>query len=169
MRASKGSFAFALGLTIGFPGFAHAQQYDGSYYCVAEFSGGVAYNERLKKWDSTRFQPSDKFIVHFNYVGPGGSWCGSQDCGTDQYLVSITPSGSNKTEACKTYYKEASDRIEFERTLGRGDCQTSLHRYTFGLKYKRFLATYEFGGYAIGMDQETDPPHISGGTCTKIQ
>jgi hypothetical protein len=36
------SFAFALGLTVGFPLFAHAEQHDGSYYCAAEFVGGVA-------------------------------------------------------------------------------------------------------------------------------
>ncbi|MFK4650081.1 hypothetical protein ABIF97_000015 [Bradyrhizobium japonicum] len=165
MLAAKGRFAFALGLIVGFPGFADAQQYDGSYNCVAEFSGGVAYDEVSKKWDSARFRPSDKLIVRFKYLGP--TLCGGQDCYSDQYLVSITPSGSDKASVCKDY--KGSEKIQFTRDVGRGDCEANYHRYTFGLKYKRFLSTYEFGGYAIGMDQKTDTPSITGGSCTKIQ
>jgi hypothetical protein len=163
----KGSFAFALGLAFGFPVFAdaNAQQHDGSYYCVAEFVGGVAYDEKLKKWESARFRPHEKFVVHFKYIGP--HMCGDQDCYTDEYFVTITPSASDKTEACKNY--KGSEKIEFTRGVGRGDCETPLKRYTFGLKYNRFLATFEFGGYVIGMDEKTDTPSISGGTCTKIQ
>ena len=163
----KGRFAFALGLVIGFPGFAAAQQYDGSYYCVVEFAGGVAYDEKLKRWDSARFRPHEKFVVHFKYIGP--HMLDGPVSYTDDYFVTITPSGSDKPEACKSYYKEAPDRIVFTRDVGRGDCETHLHRYTFGLKYKRFLATFEWGGYAIGIDAPTDTPSISGGTCTKIQ
>jgi hypothetical protein len=163
----KNGFLFALGLTIAPPVFAQAHPYDGSYYCVTEFSGGVAYDETLKKWESTRFRPNEKFIVQFKYIGPHPPYAGQSY--TDDYFVTITPSGSDKMEACKTYYKEASDRIEFTRDVGRGDCQTFLHRYIFGLKYKRFLRTFESGGYVNGMDEETDTPSISGGTCTKIK
>lgn len=159
--------AFALGLTFGFPALVNAQTYgDGSYYCVAEFAGGVAYDTKLKRWDSATFRPHEKFIVNFKYIGP--HYVGDKSY-TDDYLVTVTPAGSSKTETCKTHYHETSDKIEFERSVGRGDCETSLHRYTFGLKYKRFLRTFEFGGYEIGMDQETDTPSISGGVCTKIQ
>ena len=167
MSAKKGSFAFAFGLAIGFPVFAEAQQHDGSSYCVAEFVGGVAYDEKLKKWDSARFRPHEKFVVHFKYIGP--RMCGGQDCNSDEYLVKITPSGSDKTEACVGWIPEMHDRIQFTRDAGRGDCEANLRRYTFGLKYNRFLATFEFGGYVIGMDEKTDTPSISGGTCTKIQ
>jgi hypothetical protein len=83
--------------------------------------------------------------------------------------VTVTPSGSDKPEACKTYYNVTSEKIEFIRDVGRGDCQTISRRYTFGLKYKRFLSTFESGGYVIGMDKESDTPSISGGTCTKIR
>jgi hypothetical protein len=163
----KSGFSFALGLAIGFPVFAEAQEHDGSYYCVTEFSGGVAYDEKSKKWESARFLPTEKFVVHFKYIGPHLLYGGQSY--SDDYFVTVTPSGSDKMETCKTYYKEVSDKIEFTRDAGRGDCQTLLHRYTFGLKYKRFLRTFEWGGYAIGMDEKTDTPSISGGTCTKIR
>lgn len=168
LRATKARFGSALGFAIVFPVLADAQQqYNGSYYCVDEFAGGVAYDEKQKKWDSARFRPNEKFVVRFQYAGP--KMCGGQDCYADEYFVTITPSGSDKTEACKSDYNGGSDRIEFTRDVGRGDCQTFPNRYIFGLKYKRFLKTFEFGGYAIGMDQKTDTPSISGGTCTKIQ
>jgi hypothetical protein len=145
---------------------ADAQQYDGSYYCVTEFSGGLAYNETLKTWESTRFRPNHKFVVHFKYSGP--FLCGGQDCYSDLYFVTVTPSGSDKKEACKNYRGE--EKIQFTRDVGRADCEANFRRYTFGLKYKRFQATFEFGGYAIGMDsKDSDTPSVSGGTCTKIQ
>jgi hypothetical protein len=160
----KRSFAVALGLAIGVPMIARGQEHDGSYYCVTEFVGGVAYDETLKKWDSTRFRPHEKFVVHFKYAGP--HMVGDQSY-TDDYFVTVTPSGSGKTESCKNYKGE--EKVEFTRGVGRGDCEARLGRYTFGLRYNRFLKTFEFGGYAIGMDQNTDTPSISGGTCTKIQ
>jgi hypothetical protein len=145
---------------------AHAQEHDGSYYCVTEFVGGVAYDETLKKWDSAKFRPHEKFVVHFKHAGP--HMVGDQSY-TDDYLVTITPSGSNKTEVCKGWYPEMHDKIEFTRDVGRGDCQTILRRYIFGLKYNRFLSTFEAGDYVLGIDQRGDTPSISGGTCTKIQ
>jgi hypothetical protein len=168
LNAMKASLSFALGLAIGLPVFAEAQEHDGSYYCVAEFSGGLAYDEKLKEWKGTRFRATEKFVVYFKYVGPHLPYGGGQSY-TEDYFVTVTTSGSDKVETCKTYYNEASDKIEFTRDVGRGDCQTFLHRYTFGLKYKRFLSTFEWGGYAIGMDEKTDTPTISGGTCTKIR
>ena len=162
----KISFSFALGFAIGFPVFVEAQQHDGSYYCVTEFSGGVAYDETLKKWESARFRPTGTFIVNFKYVGP--HLYGDQSY-TDDYFVTVTPSGSDKTETCRTHNEEVSEKIEFTRGVGRGDCETSMYRYTFGLKYNRFLRTFEWGGYVIGMDRKTDTPSISGGTCTKIR
>jgi hypothetical protein len=168
-RTMNGRFVVALGLTI-IPLFADAQEHDGSYYCVTELSGGLAYNKTLKRWESTRFRPNDKFVVQFEYVGPHQSDYGGKSY-TDDYLVTITESGSDKREACKTYYMKASDRIQFTRgTQLRGDCQTLLNRYQFNLENKRFLAVFESGAYVIGMDQEgSDTPSISGGTCTKIK
>jgi hypothetical protein len=49
---------------------------------------------------------------------------------TDDYFVTVTPSGSDKTESCKNYKGE--EKVEFTRDAGRGDCQTLLERYTFG-------------------------------------
>jgi hypothetical protein len=84
-------------------------------------------------------------------------------------VLTVTSSGSNKTEACKGWVPEMHDKIDFTREFGRGDCETILRRYTFGLKYNRFLSTFEAGDYVLGRDREGDTPSISGGTCTKIQ
>lgn len=61
--------AVAFAMAAGLPSVAHGQQSGGTYYCVSEFSGGLAYDENLKKWDSARFRPSHKFVVYFHYIG----------------------------------------------------------------------------------------------------
>lgn len=162
--AAKILLGISLGLAICSSVVAETPRHDGSYYCVAEFSGGVAYDERLKKWDSARFRPTDKFIVQFKYIGP--HMCGGVDCLTDEYFVTVAR--GDKKEVCKSRWQDEPDKVQFTRGVGRGDCEADLRRYIFGLKYNRYLATFEFGGYAIGMDQVTDTPYISGGTCTKI-
>jgi hypothetical protein len=40
---------------LGTPGLANAvDAKDSSYFCVAEFSGGLAYDESQKKWDGDK-------------------------------------------------------------------------------------------------------------------
>ena len=34
---------------------------DASYLCVVEFSAGLRYNERTKKWEGATFRPQAKF------------------------------------------------------------------------------------------------------------
>jgi len=168
MRALTSGFAFALAFAVVFPSaVAKSQQHDGSYYCVAEFSGGIAYNEALKKWEGVRFRPSHKFVVRFKYAGPHKEADGIQSYG-DDYFVTITPSGSDKAEACQD--SKRSDRIEFTSDGVRGDCGVFPRRYIFNLKHKRFQATFEAADYVIGSDDKnSDTASISGGTCTKIQ
>ncbi len=162
----KCRFALVVGLAMGLPTSAHAQAKDGSYYCVTEFSGGLSYNETLKRWQSTRFSPKEKFVANFKYaephVGAGGVSY------TDDYYVTITPSGSDKTEDCLTYYPIRSQKIEFIRDSW-GSCETHIDRYRFNLTNKRFLQVFENGYINGGEDKGSDTPSISGGTCTKIQ
>jgi hypothetical protein len=134
---------FALGLAVGFPMFADAQEHDGSYYCVAEFSAGLIYREALKKWESTRFRPNDKFVVRFKYAGPHPGEYGGESY-SDDYFVTVTLSGSDKTEACKTNFWKGSDRIEFTRDdAKRGDCETISAQYTFSLTRRRFQTIFQ--------------------------
>src|SRR6266540_4114079 len=155
LSTTRISSYFTLGFLIGSPALAGPEQHDGSYYCVTEFSGGIAYDERLKKWEGAIFRPSGKFVVYFKYIGPHILEGSGGHSFTDDYFVTITNSGSSKMESCKTYYKETTDKIEFTRDVGRGDCQAFPYRYTFGLKHNRFLRTFEWGGYAIGIDEKT--------------
>lgn len=167
MRAIRNSCAFAIGILVVLPAPARSQQYDGSYYCVAEFAGGIAYNESLKKWDSATFRPSHKFVVRFKYAGPHKEAEGIQSY-TDDYFVTVTRSGSAEAKACRNY--KNLDKIEFTSDGVRGDCEVFPHRYIFSLKYKRFQATFEAADYVLRSDEKnSDTASISGGTCTKIQ
>ena len=151
----------------GFPLHSVAQEHDGSYYCVAEFSGGVAYSENLKKWDSARFRPTEKFVAHFKYAGPHQEDYGASAY-VDDYFVTVTPSESDKAETCKSRNSERSDRIMFSHgSPVWGGCETILKQYTFSLMNMRFLTVFD-SGYVNGIDSGSDTPSISGGTCTKI-
>lgn len=145
----------------------NAQHYDGSYYCVAEFTGGLAYDERLKSWKSARFRPSLKFVANFKYAGPHYI---VDEAYTDDYFVTITGAGKDKADSCRGRDRSL-EKVEFTRgAVVRGDCDTIFVRYIFSLKLKRFQATFEAGDYVIGNDNaDSDTPYITGGTCTKIQ
>ena len=145
-----------------------AQSKDGAYYCVTEFSGGLAYNETLKRWQSATFRPTYKFVTNFKYIGPHINDSGVAPYSED-YYVTITPSGGDKSEDCLTYFLARSEKIEFTIAGGLGSCETIGARYSFNLKNKRFLRVFENGYVNGGADKDSDTPSIGGGTCTKIQ
>jgi hypothetical protein len=49
---------------------------------------------------------------------------------------------------------------------GTLNCATALFEYKFNLKNNRFLRAY-LVGYVNGMNENSNTPYVSGGTCIK--
>jgi len=132
------------------------QPNEGEYYCAAESSGGIVYNERMKKWEGTNFRPFSKFTLKFKYVRttPNG----------DEYAVTITPEGKSDVLQCYPYRTQFPQFDEFGYLI----CRTDFFNYKFNLKAGRFVEAYLMG-YINGRDTNEDTPMLSAGTCTKIQ
>ena len=132
------------------------QPNEGAYYCAAESSGGIVYNERTKKWEGTNFRPFSKFTLKFKYVRttPNG----------DEYAVTITPDGKNDVLQCYPYRTQFPQFDEFGNLI----CRTDFFNYKFNLKAGRFVEAYLMG-YINGRDTNEDTPMLSAGTCTKVQ
>ena len=132
------------------------QPNEGAYYCAAESSGGIVYNERTKKWEGTNFRPFSKFTLKFKYVRttPNG----------DEYAVTITPDGKNDVLQCYPYRTQFPQFDEFGYLI----CRTDFFSYKFNLKAGRFVEAYLMG-YINGRDTNEDTPMLSAGTCTKVQ
>jgi len=41
---------------------------NGAYFCTAELSGGLYYNQSAKSWQSTTLRPDHKFVVRIRYL-----------------------------------------------------------------------------------------------------
>ena len=95
------------------------QPNEGAYYCAAESSGGIVYNERTKKWEGTNFRPFSKFTLKFKYVRttPNG----------DEYAVTITPDGKNDVLQCYPYRTQFPQFDEFGYLI----CRTDFFNYKF--------------------------------------
>jgi hypothetical protein len=132
------------------------QPNEGAYYCAAQSSGGIVYNERTKKWEGTSFRPLSKFTLKFKYVrtAPNG----------DEYAVTITPDGKNDVLACNPYRTQFVQFDEFGYLI----CRTDFFNYKFNLKAGRFIEAYLMG-YINGRDSNDDTPMLSGGVCTKVE
>jgi len=132
------------------------QANEGAYYCAAESSGGIVYNEKTKKWEGTNFRPFSKFTLKFKYVRttPNG----------DEYAVTIAPDGKNDVLQCYPYRTQFPQFDEFGYLI----CRTDFFNYKFNLKAGRFVEAYLMG-YINGRDTNEDTPMLSAGTCTKVQ
>ena len=118
---------------------------DGAYYCTVQFSGGIAYNESLKRWQGTSFQPSGNFVVRLKYLKSRTvNVTDKFSYDIDDYDVHITDEGANGYLHCG-----------------------AITNYEFNFKNNRFLEVYAVG-YVNGVDKNGDTPSVSGGTCTKI-
>ena len=152
LRTLLWSFAAAIPVTASLA----QQPNEGAYYCAAESSGGIVYNERTKKWEGTNFRPFSKFTLKFKYVRttPNG----------DEYAVTITPDGKNDVLQCYPYRTQFPQFDEFGYLI----CRTDFFNYKFNLKAGRFVEAYLMG-YINGRDTNEDTPMLSAGTCTKVQ
>ena len=134
---------------------------DASYFCIAEFAGGLAYDERMKKWKGTAFRKEQKFVLRLKHLRTQAKSAFTE--AVYDYNVTITEVGTNLARMCKAYPNPQVTVPEFAWLV----CDVGLREYRFNLKTNRFLSVY-LVGYADGIDNDNNAPSIVGGTCTEI-
>lgn len=134
---------------------------DASYFCVAEITGGLRYNERTKKWASTTFKPDAKFVMRMKHLR---SETRKDSRGKDEpaqvFDVTITPERGRVTETClgtDEFVVLKSGRMIFR-------CLGVRHDYRFNLESNRFLLF----GFFDGTDDNENTPAVTSGVCAKI-
>jgi len=161
--------AWCLALVLAMPSMALGlERRDGTYYCTSKFMGGVAYNDELKRWEGTSFDPSYHgiFVIKLDfrettkYSSPSTLFEYR-----DEYDVTITNEGSPVAASCL----ELDGKPPFINQLAVLRCNVAdgLYVYKFNFANYRFIRMYT-SGYVNGADNNNDTPAISGGLCTKI-
>lgn len=128
-----------------------------AYACKVEFTGGLAYDANSKSWRSTTFQPKGKFVFRLKSVKPE-----KIDLHAVDYEATVTEAGKNREVSCV----RGKDKTTNADQDGTVSCATALFDYKFNLKNNRFLRAY-LAGYVNGLNENSDTPGVSGGTCTK--
>jgi hypothetical protein len=138
-----------------------------SYFCTVEASGGLAYDNSLRKWVGARFDPRGKFVFRLKYAkSTMKKDVSGVQSSIPEYEATITPAGTNATLPCFANAGNTVNVIIGE--YGWVDCQMLFgNDYKFNLKSNRFLETF-LSGFIDGSDSGSDTPYIHGGTCTKI-
>jgi hypothetical protein len=155
-KALFGALLLALGC-----GRAEAQEpKTEAYICKVEFTGGLAFDVESKSWRSTTFQPKGKFIFRLKFVKPQTEKIGLHAV---NYEATVTEAGRSREVSCAG----GKDRTTSPDQDGTLDCATALYEYKFNLKNNRFLRAY-LAGYVNGMNENSDTPGVSGGTCIKM-
>jgi hypothetical protein len=150
-------FFFAVAPTLAASG-------DAVYFCVAEFAGGVAYNNTAKKWSGTEQSPKTNFLLKLKYDPPRQS---ALDNTYKNYEVTITLSGSNNVLGCFANDKLNTLLVTIYAN-GNARCSTNIADYVFNIVKNRFLSITSLG-YVDGTDIPEISPSIQAGTCTKIE
>src|SRR5215207_9077848 len=74
---------------------------DTSYLCAAEFSAGLDFNKRSKKWKSAKFRPTKKFALRLKFLS---SDIRKDHVGNDEnvadFNVAVTDAGSDNPIPC---------------------------------------------------------------------
>jgi hypothetical protein len=109
-----------------------------------------------------KFRPESKFVLRLKYIK---SWV-KDDENVDDYSVTITRLGSTYNAECLDF-SQSQHGVVSDRKYTYLRCRANESDYTFNLKNSRFLSVYP-NGYVEGEDNNDNTPHVSGGTCTKI-
>ncbi|MGY4502000.1 hypothetical protein ACVWYH_005957 [Bradyrhizobium sp. GM24.11] len=141
---------------------------DASYFCTVESSGGIAFNKSTNKWESTRFRPTEKFVLKMTFSRSFNRKGAFDAERVDENFVTLTAAGKSYASPCVNYffYGHSEDNsVPVVDNFFR--CSASSQDYMFNLNTHRFLQTY-LAGYVDGTDNNDDTPSVAAGTCTKI-
>lgn len=158
-------FAFASALLIS-TAMSHAQTPSNfTYFCTAEFAGGLVFNQKTKKWEAGTRKVADKFVLRGKFRPSGIEKTPSEKLKLE-YEVTITKSGTSFAQHCEgtgsNFNVLVSSSLDTEFS-----CESAFDNYIFNLTSNRFMRAYLIG-FVEGADSAANEPHIAGGTCTKI-
>jgi hypothetical protein len=153
------------------PCFAAQPIKDARYYCVADFGGGLFYNDATHKWEGVGFGAHEhKFVLHVQF-DKAGIWKPVDDLDekvpVNYYKITVADPGIPVEEDCLGTNKYGSSPFVIDEFTGVLMCHSGLYDYRFQLGTNRFLSAYLWG-FVDGKDKNEDNPSVDGGTCTKI-
>lgn len=140
---------------------------DASYFCTVEMAGGISYDGSSKRWQSTIFNPSGKFVLRlkFEHAKMEKLFSFSELEKVGYYSISMTNAGTNSPSVCRRYGGDTTPHVQIRD--GYFYCSRNLTDYKFNLRTNRFVSSYMVG-YIDGEDKNDNTPAITAGTCTKI-
>ncbi len=170
-----------LGLSVllvpTFSGNARAEQYQyyddtgkfaGSYLCLAEVSGGVAYDDTSKKWTGTPFRADGKYIVKVENIGTKQLKLEVHDEVVALYSIKVSKFGESvrDLDQCIGLGKKRDEPFPFTKE-GRFRCATLGTDWTVNLAAGRYLKAYLWG-FTGGEDNNDNTPFVEIGLCSKL-
>ncbi len=147
--------------------------FEGSYFCVANASGGVSFNDTLNKWDSTGFTASGRYVVNVaRHSETTDRWGKLRTV----YTVTVSEHGvvesdylSNICSTTDSTLRSYNLLTHFISDTGQLSCQRfgGDWNWKMNLENGRFMSTYVLG-YLDGIDNNDNTPSIEIGTCSRI-
>ena len=137
----KSSKWLAISVTTSLMGASAQLHADGSdtsvYFCIAEASGGVAYNANMKKWVGMTFNPDHKFVLRLRQLSRRSekNALGENEVVTD-YNISLIDSGSNTARTCQQIGSvDSTITVYSDRAMY---CAVGSTDYVFNIAANRF-------------------------------
>lgn len=146
--------------------------YAGSYLCIADASGGVAYEVPTGRWVGAVFNVDDsRFVLKVEPLAIDTvKFLGAPEK-AQSYRVAVAPFGG-AARVCHSQTVDLTsidDKNEPTYMWAGGSfvCTSVLSEYRFNLSKLRFSKIYSIG-YVNGEDNRENTPSIQIGRCTKI-
>jgi hypothetical protein len=151
---------FVAGLLVAIASNAVAEE-KASYFCTAEVSGGIYFDNQTKHWIGATFKAEKRFVLNTTLISE------RTDYGVLKTIfhVTKTDAGSNDSTPCKESGQVGIDVTSAFREIR---CTVGAFNLVFGRDINRFLMIYP-EGYVKGEDNNDDTPSVIAGICTKIR
>src|SRR5215813_7056213 len=102
---------------------------NGAYFCTAELSGGLYYNQSAKSWQSTTLRPDHKFVVRIRYLETKKEALAEGITETYGYYdISIADSGKSFALPCWSLGGEHVGKMDRYKQI---DCSAGVRDYRF--------------------------------------
>jgi hypothetical protein len=157
---------YCLIVLLSFSSPAQTHTFSGAYYCVAEFAGGLSFDESRKTWESARLHHDSKVVLRLRYEGTVKQKDALSETLWENYTVTLETAGEKHAALCTSDFDYPSKTV-LVGSYGYVSCTANLTLYRFNLRNNRFLAAY-LQGFVNGADNNDNSPNVAGGRCTKI-
>ncbi len=148
--------------------FDDTGKFAGSYLCLAEASGGVAYDDTSKKWVGTPFLADEKYIVKVENIGTKELKLEFTEEVAALYTIKVSNFGETVSDldGCTGHGKKLDEPFPFSKD-GGFECMTLGTDWTVNLATGRYLKAYLWG-FTGGEDDINDTPSVEVGLCSKL-